>query len=348
MDSQTYSVAALSAAVGVPRTTINDWLTRYEDYIDSSTSGKRKVYSAQSLAVLQEIAGLRDAGKSSAEIENILAARHGVKPEVAPEAAPAVAAEKNPIPDAGTTPEPVSTLEPDAAQLPAIKEFERNAMELTAFIADLRNQHRRSSRRAAWAIALLVVLTVLLLAVVICGVRFYQQQAFERRQEALKMQESVLKMQQEFVTALQNQEQARQQEQAVAQNNIAQLKAELLKLHQLRAAEVTRLEQQLAADRAALQAELKAQEKSLNDQRLNERKLLLEKMEKDAQNARTQLETLQSQLASADKNLLVLTQKLREMSEKPAPVLPAAPAPATPADAAPAVPAGTTAAPEKK
>ena len=32
MSQETYSVAALAAAVGVPRTTINDWLSRYADY----------------------------------------------------------------------------------------------------------------------------------------------------------------------------------------------------------------------------------------------------------------------------------------------------------------------------
>ena len=45
MDKTTYSAAGLATALGVPRTTINDWLTRYENYIDSETIGKRKVYA---------------------------------------------------------------------------------------------------------------------------------------------------------------------------------------------------------------------------------------------------------------------------------------------------------------
>ena len=42
MEQEFYSAAALAAALNVPRTTINDWLTRYENYIDVQQNGKRR------------------------------------------------------------------------------------------------------------------------------------------------------------------------------------------------------------------------------------------------------------------------------------------------------------------
>ena len=89
MSSNTYSVAALAAALNVPRTTVNDWMAKYENFIDASAVGKRKVYSEQTLAVLQEVARLRDQGKTGAEIELALEQSHGVTPEITPEKRPA-------------------------------------------------------------------------------------------------------------------------------------------------------------------------------------------------------------------------------------------------------------------
>ena len=84
-----YSVIELAELLGVPRTTINDWLSKYSIYIDFTVQGKRRVYTDSSLAVLKEISGLRNSGMSSVDIEAELAKRHPVRaePEL-PEAAP--------------------------------------------------------------------------------------------------------------------------------------------------------------------------------------------------------------------------------------------------------------------
>ena len=84
-----YSVIELAELLGVPRTTINDWLSKYSMYIDFTVQGKRRVYTDSSLAVLKEISGLRNSGMSSVDIEAELAKRHPVRaePEL-PEAAP--------------------------------------------------------------------------------------------------------------------------------------------------------------------------------------------------------------------------------------------------------------------
>ena len=79
MESKNYTVMELAEQIGVPRTTINDWLARYSMYIDTVAQGKRKVYPETALAVLREVASLRNAGKAFSEIETELAAKHPIQ-----------------------------------------------------------------------------------------------------------------------------------------------------------------------------------------------------------------------------------------------------------------------------
>ncbi|MBO4648398.1 MAG: MerR family transcriptional regulator [Lentisphaeria bacterium] len=106
MNGKNYTVMELAEQIGVPRTTINDWLARYSQYIDSTLQGKRKVYPESALAVLREIAALRNSGKAFPEIETELSAKHPIravpvppqeeKPEAKPSAAPDPASEEKP------------------------------------------------------------------------------------------------------------------------------------------------------------------------------------------------------------------------------------------------------------
>jgi len=85
MDNEArFSASDLAEIVKVPRTTINDWISRYSQYIDFKLQGKRKTYTQASVNVLKEIAGLRDKGLSSFDIENELAKRHPVHAEQLP------------------------------------------------------------------------------------------------------------------------------------------------------------------------------------------------------------------------------------------------------------------------
>ena len=79
MDGKNYTVMELAEQVGVPRTTINDWLGRYSQYIDTVAQGKRKVYPENALNVLREIAAMRNAGKAFTEIETELSAKHPIR-----------------------------------------------------------------------------------------------------------------------------------------------------------------------------------------------------------------------------------------------------------------------------
>lgn len=81
-NKKNYSVTDLVTELKLPRSTVNDWLIRYEQYIEFTKRGKRKVFFESTLKVLQEISELRSQEKSSYEIEQELARRHPVQAEV--------------------------------------------------------------------------------------------------------------------------------------------------------------------------------------------------------------------------------------------------------------------------
>ena len=84
-EAKCYTVMELAEKVGVPRTTINDWLGKYSTYIGFVMQGKRRVYTETTLSVLLKVSELRAAMKSSFEIEQELAAIYAIHPEFAEE-----------------------------------------------------------------------------------------------------------------------------------------------------------------------------------------------------------------------------------------------------------------------
>ncbi len=77
-----YSVSDLGLKLGVPRTTINDYLARYGQYIEFEIHGKRKVYTEKSLEILQDIANMRAQGMAFYDIEQNLMQKYPVQPEL--------------------------------------------------------------------------------------------------------------------------------------------------------------------------------------------------------------------------------------------------------------------------
>ena len=320
MGNNTYSVAALAAALNVPRTTVNDWLAKYDNFIEAVAVGKRKVYSEQTLAVLQEVARLRDMGKTGAEIELALEQSLGVTPEVAPEKSivdkVTPAAEKN-----SEQPE-----ENNQTQLPAVKKFEENAMELAAFIAELRKEQVANKKRSRLTAFMLLLVIIVLIAALGAAIQAVRMQFAQRQLEAVRMQQTLEKLNKDFTAQLKIQEALRQSERLAAEKSAALLKNELVKLQKASVAEVKRLSQQLAADRKAMQKELLKQEKALKNKSEAERKVLLEKMAKDSAAAQAQLNALKDELAAAGKTLQELNKKLEENAVQAA--VSAAPEPA--------------------
>ncbi|MBU8902827.1 MAG: MerR family transcriptional regulator, partial [Victivallales bacterium] len=86
MDSnKTYIIADFVKILDVPRTTLKDWMTRYEEYIEFEIRGRRKIYFESSLLVLKEIAKMRKNGQASSEIILALSCKHPVNVDIAHE-----------------------------------------------------------------------------------------------------------------------------------------------------------------------------------------------------------------------------------------------------------------------
>jgi len=79
-----YSISDLAEQVGVPRTTITDWLGKYSRFIELQTQGRRRFYTERTLAVLCKVAEFRNAGRSIADIDSELERVFPVHPTVEP------------------------------------------------------------------------------------------------------------------------------------------------------------------------------------------------------------------------------------------------------------------------
>ena len=164
MEGRTYLASDLAGELGLPRSTINDWLVRYADYLEVDTRGKRKVYSAKSLRILKEISEMRNEGKSSFEIEQLLASRYGIRPEVAPPAP------QGPEQQPGASSETLPA--PQEGGLPALRPaFEQMTVQINTEFLKLANQLEEAERyrkrlvQRMWAVTagLIVALAVLVL-----------------------------------------------------------------------------------------------------------------------------------------------------------------------------------------
>jgi DNA-binding transcriptional MerR regulator len=78
-EKKTFSLSDAAKIVDVPRTTINDWISKHANYLHFELKGKRKVLDDAGIEVLKEIKELRDSGLSASEIELKLAENHPVK-----------------------------------------------------------------------------------------------------------------------------------------------------------------------------------------------------------------------------------------------------------------------------
>lgn len=81
IENKNYTVMELAEQVGVPRTTINDWLTKYSSYVSFTMQGKRRTYSERTLAMLKSVSELREKGASSFEIETELSKLYAIHGE---------------------------------------------------------------------------------------------------------------------------------------------------------------------------------------------------------------------------------------------------------------------------
>ena len=185
-ENRRFLASDLSQELELPRSTINDWLTRYAEYLESENRGKRRFYSEKSLNILREIAELRNAGKSSFEIEQQLAARYGIRPEVAHPEEPETAVAE--APTAPRDPEENSASAPGEGEtLPMLRpafdemssQFTREFTALAAKFEELERERRRMFRRM-WFAGLAIMAAALLLLLLLGAALWALHGKFER------------------------------------------------------------------------------------------------------------------------------------------------------------------------
>ena len=174
-ENRRFLASDLSQELELPRSTINDWLTRYAEYLESENRGKRRFYSEKSLNILREIAELRNAGKSSFEIEQQLAARYGIRPEVAHPEEPETAVAE--APTAPRDPEENSASAPGEGEtLPMLRPaFDEMSSQFTREFTALAAKFRRM-----WFAGLAIMAAALLLLLLLGAALWTLHGKFER------------------------------------------------------------------------------------------------------------------------------------------------------------------------
>ncbi|MBR3505489.1 MAG: MerR family transcriptional regulator [Lentisphaeria bacterium] len=163
-----YSISDLADQVGVPRTTITDWLGKYSRFIELQTQGRRRFYTDRTLSVLCKIAELRTAGRSIGDIDGELERIFPVHPTVEPPDA-AGGTEQNPA-ENGAGPD---TANPNASQpnYPVVKQenfdelyelFGSKFSDLCDAMSAVNRKTDASARRLRLMLAVAVMIIVVL------------------------------------------------------------------------------------------------------------------------------------------------------------------------------------------
>jgi DNA-binding transcriptional MerR regulator len=149
-DKKLFLVSDLANELGVPRTTVNDWLKRYDRYLPSEMSGRRRTYTAAALEVLKSVNKMRNDGLSAAKIESELEKNFAIRPDEVPDTE---------LKTARTDEKDIAAVENDGTpSLPALRreEFDRFIGTVEEFSRMEKNRRRH---------ALYVWLVILLIAV---------------------------------------------------------------------------------------------------------------------------------------------------------------------------------------
>ena len=180
MEEKTYTVLELAETLGAARTTLNDWLARYTQYIDFKMVGRRRVYTEATLAVLREISELRNKGLAGPEIETELAKTHAVRPVAEDPLFAAMGEEmpkQNETEKSASAPVPVPADEFAMIAKQQSDELGRMFAESFRDMADRMNSLERKANKAERKVWLgYGFVFVLLAALIVLGVLFFQRQ----------------------------------------------------------------------------------------------------------------------------------------------------------------------------
>ncbi|MBQ9788292.1 MAG: MerR family transcriptional regulator [Lentisphaeria bacterium] len=157
---QSYSVSELAAILNLPRTTINDWLSKYARFLDTELKGKRKVYSANSLAVLKDIANFRNNGIQLPDIDKLLEDKYGIHGEIQDENLTDKSDENKQNDGASSSSElPAQTVNSEEMTILVKNQFE----ELLLRMEEVNKSRNSAIRRANAFLAMLFILLFVLL-----------------------------------------------------------------------------------------------------------------------------------------------------------------------------------------
>jgi len=278
-----YTVIELSESLGVARTTINDWLTRYSQYIDFAMQGRRKIYTDASIAVLKEISDLRNSGLSSFDIEAELAKRHPVRGE------PQIAEEppkEQPAQEMGQRPPPSASPSLGAAEPKAqagSEEFalmaKRQTDEIGRMIGESfqnmakrmeeieKNNREANARASRWYVVSLILVILIIIAGFIAISKMDRFAALNRemRKQAEEKDEKLKSLQDASFSLVRQTDDLKKNVEALEKGMVEQ-KAEFDKslqevktgTEEARRAEVGRLRNNFAAERLELLKKLES------------------------------------------------------------------------------------------
>ena len=337
-EEKTYLASDLVNELGVARSTINDWLTRYADYLESEARGKRRVYTARSLEVLRQIAELRNNNASSFEIEQRLTKLFGVHPEVAApsqevrQAAPTEAENRENLPMA----RPMF----DEMNNRIAGEFLQLAEKLGQFETE-----RRTFSRRLWRMFALIffMFALALLLLIFCSYYLYGEIGKQNTRTTAEIKQETRK----YELLRQESELRRRKAEADAKKQMDQFSVVLDKNRSDFQKNLNKLSDDLNRQRKEYNQQLQKMEKDaaakteleLRKAREDFAKQQLEKL-KELSKRQEHIDSLKKQKSVQEAEIAALKKRLAELEEKLKTSTPA-PAPAPlPAPAPAAVPTG--------
>lgn len=313
-DKKTYLVSDLANELGVPRTTLNDWLKRFDRYLPAEMSGRRRAYTESALNVLKTVNKLRNDGLSVSKIDGELEKIFAIRPdEVAEDAAPQPvkngdAAADNSIPQENSS----------ALALPALQkeQFDRFIGSFEEF-----SRLEKNRRRGVLYVWLVIVLLALFsTATAWYMARLVKLQAVNNKRLTAISRENAAARVEEQTARKANKKAIASQKQA-----ISELKESLLSARSEQQKQMLKVEQSSKDTMnemnnliLSMQKEQQAFRKSLEnrfEQELQKRDKALEKSERQFETEKAKVLSQQKELENLRKEKEQLVRQLEEMKK---------------------------------
>ncbi len=342
LDRKTYLTSELVTLLELPRSTVVDWLKNYSAYLEYENCGKRKAYTESALNILREISAWRNEGKSGVEIENLLSAKYGLRPEVASDPGTdngkAAVSEKTAGEAGKVTPETNAvsgekgkTAGASSAALAVRAEAEllpeklADIDKLAACFREIEEERRRSSSKRWYIfISLGVLAVILLLAGYFAAYRFAAKLMEENRAVRLQMENAAteqLVLQQKQGETIAGMEAELDKRNRDYEQHLSTLQAELAEQRKAFAAEIKKLEANADTREKARVLMLRNEFARIQKEKLAELEKLSgelaasKRREEELRSShRRELETLQNKLKNSEVELSKLKSSTSEKS----------------------------------